>query len=100
MSNKYNYEIISSTDAGNHPSEKFPNYLLGDSLSEAEDTYLKFEKYINNLSNMYASASGIEKSELFGDAILALGKAKRDFDPRIGKFVPFAKFLIMDAMNE
>lgn len=80
---------------------EFPQYFLGDSAKEAEEVFSKFKKYLNSLANSYHHVTGIDKSEFFGDGVLALGKAKRDFDKKKGgNFKDYAIFLIIDAMNE
>lgn len=97
---EYKYEIVSTHSHNNPQDSEFPPYMLGNTLLEAEQTFNAFESYINNIADMYATASNIDKEELFGDAVIALGRAKRDFNPSIGHFIPYAKFLILDSMNE
>jgi len=99
--NHYKYEIVpvhggtnTSQDAG------FSMYMLGDTVEEAEQTFNTFRAYINNMAALYVGASGIDKEELFGDALIALARAKKDFNIRMGSFIPFAKFIIIDSMNE
>lgn len=95
------YKVHVSTKKVNSDMHEFPQYFLGDSAKEAEEVFSKFKKYLNSLASSYHHITGIEKSELFGDGVLALGKAKRDFDEhRCGSFKDYAIFLIVDAMNE
>jgi len=98
MGDNYKYDII-STKA---PEEVGPSKkLLGDNLKDAEELLAKFSVYINKMAGIYAASTSIDKGEFFGEAVLALGKARAEFDPiRSGDFIPFAKFLILDAMNE
>jgi RNA polymerase sigma factor (sigma-70 family) len=99
---KYQFEVITSKDATSSVSTEFPEFLLGNSLLEAEETLAEFETYVNNIAGLYAYSSDgiIDKSDFFGEAILALGRAKKDYNPKLGEFIPYAKFLIIDALNE
>lgn len=98
MGDSYKYDIISTRT----PEEvDFPKKLLGNNLKEAEELLAEFSAYINKMAGIYAAATNIDKGEFFGEAVLALGKAKAEFDPiKGGEFTPFANFLILDAMNE
>lgn len=98
MGDKYKYNIISTKISEEVDS---PKHLLGDNLRDAEELLVEFSPYINKIAGIYAAATNIDKGEFFGEAVIALGKAKAEFDPTKGEyFVPFAKFLILDAMNE
>lgn len=101
MGKDYKYDVISSKQTEEGKSA-FPQHFLGNSAKEAEETLKAFEFYLNNLANAYASAvNSIDKSDFFIEGVEALAKAKRDFDPNRGvEFAPYAKFLIVDAMNE
>jgi len=97
MKKLYKYDIKTIKETGSSPS----TYLLGDSVEEAEELLMKFSGYINNVTRTYSEATGIDRGDLFGDAVIALGKAKKDFNPeKGGKFAPFAKFIIVDTLNE
>lgn len=100
----YKYDVVDTNKSDNKietQDTNFPQYLLGDSLKEAERVLAEFNTYINNVASAYAASSNIDKSEFFGDAIIALGKAKRDYTPDRGSvFIPYAKFIIVDSMNE
>ncbi len=98
MGENYKYNVISTKTLDEVDS---PKQLLGDNLKDAEELLLKFSAYINKMAGIYAASTSIDKGELFGEAVIALGKAKAEFDPtKSGEFAPFAKFLILDAMNE
>lgn len=101
MGKNYKYDVISSKKADKKDSA-YPQYFLGSTAKEAESTLKKFEAYLNNLASAYTAAvPSIEKSDFFIEGVQALAKAKKDFDPsRRVKFTPYAKFLIVDAMNE
>lgn len=101
MGKNYKYDVISSKKTEKEKSV-FPPYFLGNTAKEAEDTLKEFTIYINNLASAYTAAvPSIEKSDFFIEGVEGLAKAKKDFDPKRGvKFAPYAKFLIVDAMNE
>ena len=98
---KYNYEIIKTKKIVTYcDKDVYPEYLLGDTLSEAETIFKKFSVYINRLARFYSIISKIDRAEFFGEAVIALGKAKNDYNKKMGKFEPFAKYIITDSMNE
>ncbi len=91
---KYSVEVIKKT-------KTYPKHLLGNSIKEAEELLKEFSMYINNVTRAYSEVTKIDRGDLFGEAVIALGQAKRDFDSEKGwNFAPFAKFIIIDAMNE
>lgn len=100
MTEKFKYDVVGSEKK--ERVSKFPQYFLGSSAIEAEKLLKQFESYINNLASSYASAApSIDKSDFFIEGVEALAKAKKDFKPDRGvKFGPYAKFLIVDAMND
>jgi len=96
MGDNYKYDVISTKIP-----EEVDTPLLGDNLKDAEELLAAFSVYINKMSGIYAASTNVDKGEFFGEAILALGKARSEFDPeKSGEFMPFAKFLILDSMNE
>lgn len=96
----FKYDIIKKGTV--HLYEKFLKHFLGDTVEEAESTYKEFSYILNLLSNNYYSTStGIDKVDLFGEALIGLARAKRDFDPkRSTNFKTFAIYKIKDALNE
>lgn len=102
MGKNYKYDVISSKKVETADRPIYPQYLLGDSAKEAEDTLKEYEKYLNNIASAYASlVPTIDKGDFFIEGIEALAKAKRDYDSTKGcDFKPYAKFIIIDAMNE
>ncbi len=101
MGKDYKYDIIITNKTRTVEELGSPNHLLGDSLQEAESILEEFSPYINTLAGVYASSTNLDKGEFFGEAIIALGKARHDFNPnKSDNFPAFAKFLIVDAMNE
>jgi hypothetical protein len=98
MGDNYKYNVISIKTSKEVDSHK---QLLGNSLKDAEELLAEFSNYINKTAGIYAAYTNIDKGEFFGEAVIALGKAKSEFDlTKGGYFIPFAKFLILDAMNE
>jgi RNA polymerase sigma factor (sigma-70 family) len=75
-------------------------YLLGDTPEEAEESYNKFAGFLNKIASAYAHSTGLEKADLFGEAVLGLAEAKASFDPKRGSpFTKWASFKITDALN-
>jgi len=75
-------------------------YFLGNTPEEAEKTYKKFGRYLNKISSIYSMATGLEKGDLFGEAVLALSKAKASYEQDRGPFIKWASFKITDALND
>jgi len=83
------------------PKEEFPKHLLGETVEEAESLFKEYSKTLNDLARSYARMSGLERTDLFGETIMGLARAKRDFDPtRSDDFKTFAIFKIKDALNK
>lgn len=78
----------------------FPKHLLGDTVEEAEIFFKKFSKTVNDLARSYATKTGLERSDLFGEAILGLAKARRDFDPKRGDFKTYAIFHMKNSIQK
>lgn len=93
-----NYEVISTSI--DNTEEEFYKYLLGETLQEAEQVYNEFKPYITKMAKIYAKYSNIDQYDLFGEAILSLGRAKKKYNAKLGHFTPYAKFYIIDGMNE
>lgn len=100
----YKYDVISikSTDESSSLEIDFPKYFLGDTIEEAQETFNAFKSYINNISGTYANAvHNISKDDLFSECVIALAKAKKDFDSkRSSNFKAYAKYIIVDALCE
>jgi len=98
---KYNYEVVKTEEIIAYcENDAYPEYLLGETLDEAEATFKEFSVYINRLARFYSIISGIDRAEFFGEGIIALGKAKRDYNKKMGAFSPYARYIVSDAMNE
>jgi RNA polymerase sigma factor (sigma-70 family) len=95
----YKYDVLKQTVV--HETEEMPAYFIADTQEEAEKLYEDYSKILNGLSYTYSQSTGIEKSDLFGEALIGLGRAYRDFDPkRSNNFKNFAILKIKDALNE
>lgn len=101
MGKNYKYDVISSKKTTKEVDSVFPKYFLGNTTKEASALLSQFEPYINSVASTYSLATNIEKSDYFIEGVEALAKANKDFDPNKGlMFAPYAKFIIVDAMNE
>ncbi|RLI54664.1 MAG: hypothetical protein DRO87_09895 [Candidatus Thorarchaeota archaeon] len=74
-------------------------YLLGDTPEEAERAYKKYSAFLNKIASAYASSTGLEKGDLFGEAVLGLADAIATHDPKRGSFTKWASFKVMDMLN-
>jgi RNA polymerase sigma factor (sigma-70 family) len=97
--NGFKYDIVAKTMA--KKAEDMPACYLAETPKEAQALYDRFEKFLNIKSSAYAKTTGLSKADLFGEGLIGLGRAYRDWDPsRSDDFTVFAKFRIKDALNE
>ncbi len=95
----YKFHIINQTQL--KKTEDMPKYFLADTSIEAEDIYNRFEKILNNFAYSYSVVTKINKADLFGESLIGLARAYRDWDPsRSDNFEVYAKFVIKDTLNE
>jgi RNA polymerase sigma factor (sigma-70 family) len=95
----YKFDIITQTVL--KKTEDMPKYFLADTPEEAESIYYRFEKTLNAFAYSYSIATNINKGDLFGEALIGLARAYRDWDPaRSDNFIMYAKFVIRDTLNE
>jgi RNA polymerase sigma factor (sigma-70 family) len=81
--------------------EEFPKHFLADTIEEAEDLYKDHYSLLNNISYTYSFYSNVSKSDLFGEALIGLARANRDYeDGRGAKFKTFAIYKIKTVLNE
>jgi RNA polymerase sigma factor (sigma-70 family) len=81
--------------------ESMPKYFLSDCPKQAEEVYKKYEKILNSLAYNYSLSTGIDRADLFGEALIGLARAKRDWDPkRSDNFKSYAIYRIKDSLNE
>lgn len=75
--------------------------LVGKSITKTKELLSDFSSFINTLTWSYYNLTGVDRTELFGEANVALLKACDDFDALKGdSFDSYAKFIIADALNE
>jgi len=95
----FKFDVVSHSSAGNQ--EDVLKYFLADTIREAEEVFRHFSSILNHLAFNFAISTGLQKSDLFGEGIIGLGKAKKDWDASRGSdFVAYAVFRIKDAMVE
>jgi len=93
------YEVVTQTRV--KIPEDMPKYFLADSAEEAEKTYNDFKGILNKIAHTYAVSTGLPKSDLFGEGLIGLARARRDWDKTRGSvFKAYAIFRIKDAMME
>lgn len=99
VEDKFKYNIVKESSVETY--EELPKHFLADTPEEAEELYSKFYSLLNILSYSYSTQINLDKSDLFGEALIGLARAKRDFDPqRSNKFKTFAIYKMKAAMNE
>jgi RNA polymerase sigma factor (sigma-70 family) len=98
--NKFKYDIVKESSVESY--EEFPKYFLADTLEEAENLYKDNYSLLNSISYTYSSFSNIPKSDLFGEAIIGLARANRDYDDKRkgAKFKTFTIYKIKTVLNE
>lgn len=80
--------------------ENFLKSFLADTPEEAEKVYKEFDSTLNNLARSYSKSTGLEKADLFSEALVGLARAKRDFDPtRSSDFKNYALVRVKDAIH-
>lgn len=80
--------------------EDMPLCFLADSIEEAEKIYKKFEQLLNNISFSYSVSTGIDRDDLFREALIGLARAYRDWGHREYSFSTYAVYRIKEALNE
>lgn len=81
--------------------EKYPAYFLGETIEEAEETHNRFVGLLNSLTKEYSLHTGLDKSDLFNEALFGLAEAVKKYDPeRSNNFKDFALFKVKDKLNE
>jgi RNA polymerase sigma factor (sigma-70 family) len=81
--------------------ETMSKYFLADTPEEAEALYNRYSGLLNALAYSYAISTGLQKDDLFGEALIGLGRAYRDWNiNRSDDFKMYAVYRIKDALNE
>lgn len=95
----YKYDIIKQTVV--KKQETMPKYFLADDPDEAQELHDNFSELLNLLSYNYSVATGLNKADLFGEALIGLARANRDWDPkRSNDFRIYAMYRIKEALRE
>lgn len=77
-----------------------PKYFLGNTIEEAEEIHNKFVGILNNIAKDYALHTGLDKGDLFNEALFGLSEAVVKYNPnRSWDFKNFAIFKIKDRLN-
>lgn len=96
---KFKYDIIHKTSVDTY--EKLPKFFLANDPIEAEKLYTEFSNLLNSISYSYSIISGIPKSDLFGEALLGLARANRDWNTKYdSNFKTYVIFRVKDVLNE
>lgn len=96
---KFKYDVVKGSSVRAY--EELPKYFLADTPEKAEELYKDYYTLLNNLSYSYSISTKIDKSDLFGEALIGLARANRDFDSkRSENFKTFAIYKIKGALNE
>ena len=96
---KFKYDVVKESSVGAY--EELPKYFLADTPEKAEQLYKDHYTLLNNLSYTYSISTNIDKSDFFGEALVGLARANRDFDSeRSNNFRTFAIYKIKSALNE
>lgn len=95
----FKYDVVKKSVV--YSKEKMPKFFLAETPEDAEALYKEYDRLLNNMSTSYAKATGIPKSDLFGEALIGLGRAKRNWEEgRSADFKILALYYIKDALNE
>ena len=80
--------------------EKYPKYFLGNTVEEAERIHNEYIGILNNIAKRYSLYTGLDKKDLFNEALFGLASAVKKYDGRGGyDFKKFAIFKIKDYLN-
>jgi len=94
------YDIIDNQEV-RKPERNLPPYFLGYTKEEAEKTFKDFSNLLNRISYSFSVYTGLDQSDLFGEALNGLAVAKRDCSPGLKhSFKAYATVIIIDFLNE
>ena len=95
----FKYDIVKKTAVTKF--EDMPKHFLADTAEKATVLYAEYEALLNNFAYSYSISTGLNKADLFGEALIGLARANRDWDrTRSDNFRNYAIFRIKDALNE
>ncbi len=80
--------------------EIFLNSFLADTPEKAEKVFKEFKTTLNYLAHSYNKSTGLDKADLFSEALVGLARASRDFDPtKSDNFRGYAIFRVKDTIH-
>lgn len=92
------YSVVKKTK---QETENFLTCFLADTPEKAEQIHNKFAGCLNSIAYSYHLSTGLDKADLFSEALVGLARASRDFDPKRSlNFKTYAIFRIKDALNK
>ena len=95
----FKFDIIKQTIV--RQPEIMPKHFLADTPEEAEVLYKQYSNLLNAFAYNYAISTKLQKVDLFGEALIGLGRAYRDWDcNRSDDFKTYAIYRIKDALSE
>ena len=81
--------------------EEMPKYFLAETPEEAIEIYNQYKDLLNGWAYSYSVSTRLNRSDLFGEALIGLARACRDWQQdRSNDFKAYASFKIRDALNE
>lgn len=95
---RYKYVVLGEKEIVMY--ETMPKFFLAETPEAAEDIHNNFSTLLNQLAASYAVTTGLDKHDLFGEALIGLARASRDFDPDRGDFRSYALRRMKNALNE
>ncbi len=80
--------------------EIFLNSFLADTPEKAEMVFEEFKTTLNYLAQSYSKSTGLDKADLFSEALVGLARASRDFDKtKSNNFRGYAIFRVKDTIH-
>lgn len=92
------YNITSRKQTG-RTGEEFPAYFLGETEGEAQQNFEQFKGLLRSFAKAYAGWSNEDEGDLFGEAVVGLARAVRDFKPGKTAFKTFVIGKIKVALS-
>ena len=100
--NNYTFDIIDESEIGRQ-DEKFLKHFLANSSEEAVEVYKSYSELLNDMAHSYSVFTGLSRRDLFGEGVIGLSKAVRDWDPKRenkASLKTYALYKIRDELNE
>jgi len=75
--------------------------MLSDTIDGAEKVFNEFKGMLNGIAYTYSVSTGVEKADLFGEAVIGLSKAISHYDPSYGASLrTYAAKVIRSVLND